>query len=178
MKKAIIVLCIAVMILPLAAAASQVDLGKLSLAVPASCDVFTPGMRPDDPLLALYGTSAEQVARDLGSQGLLMMAREIAGAYTITLSFLPDAGPDYSGMAESELMNEAQLNAQSGALDSVLYSRQAAFLVLRSGNALSLITRVNGAFYRLVLKAQGSLAGQMTDILEKIAQSMDFGRGQ
>ena len=81
-------------------------------------------------------------------------------------------------MAESELMNEAQLNAQSGALDSVLYSRQAAFLVLRSGNALSLITRVNGAFYRLVLKAQGSLAGQMTDILEKIAQSMDFGRGQ
>lgn len=178
MKRTLCALCIAIMLLPLTAAASQVDLGRLSLFMPASCDVFTANMRPDDPLLTLYGTSAADVAQDLGSRGLLMEAREIAGAYIISLSLAPHNGPDFWGMTDSALMEEAQRLAQRAAPASVLHAGQASFLMYQSGNTLSCVTRVNGALYRLSLQAEGGLREPMTGTLKKIAQSMDFGQGQ
>ncbi len=180
MKKIVllsVVLCL--LALPLMGLAGQVDLGRLVMSVPASLDVFTRGMRPDDPLLAIYATTADQVAEDLSSQGLLMKAREISGAFTVTLSSRSQDGPDFSSLADDALLAQAdELN--SGQLDTtpLLRSRQAAFLLLRGGSSLTALTRVNGSLYRLALKAEGQLTGSMADTLRQLAQSMDFGRGQ
>ncbi|MDD4080212.1 MAG: hypothetical protein PHP02_02205 [Eubacteriales bacterium] len=177
MKRVSSVLCL-LLLLPLLGQASQVDLGQLSLTMPTSCDVFTLNMRTDDPLLALYNTSAEAAARDLEAQGFLMKAREISGAYTITLSLQADGGPDYAGMPDDGLLDESGRFTAEGAPEKVLRSRQAAFLVLRNGNTVTCVTRVGGALYRLTLQAAGSLTGQMVDTLIKTSQSMDFGQGQ
>lgn len=176
MKKIVLwALALCLMTLPISGLATQVDLGRLSLEMPSALDVFTRSMRPDDPLLVIYDTSAEDVAQDLSDQGLLMRAREMAGAYTLTLSARSNEGPDFSTLSDEELLAQAQ-----GQLDAspLLRSRQAAFLLLRSGSTLTALTRVNGKLYRLSLKADAQLTSGMADTLTQIAQSMDFGRGQ
>ncbi|NLG58265.1 MAG: hypothetical protein GX540_07625 [Clostridiales bacterium] len=173
-------LAAALLFLPMAAHALLVNLGRLSLQAPASFDVFTRDMRPDDPILALYGTSREAVAQELASQGLLMKAREIAGAYTLTLSVAPEAGPDFSALSDEELLSQAQAYSGLGSPDTspLFRSRQAAFVLLRGGSSLHYLTRVGGSLYRLSLQADGGLNNAMADSLKTIAQSMDFGLGQ
>ena len=179
MKKTwICLMTLCLLLLPAAGLAAQADLGRLALSVPEHLDLFTRRMQPDDPLLALYGTSAEQVARELSSKNLLMRAREISGAYTITLSEKSDAGPDFSALSDEELL--AQKLSGQGNLDSepILRSGQAAFLVFRGRSTLSLVTRVAGTLYRLKLHAEGRISGGMADSHRQMARSMDFGRGQ
>ncbi len=179
MKKIALFLALCLIVLPISALAAQVELGRLSLRLPASLDVFTQNMPPDDPLPAIYGTTAGQVAQELASQGCLMRAREIAGAYAIALFAQPQSGADFSALSDEELMAlSAALSSEQPASSPVLRSRQAAFLIFRGGSSLTAFTRVDGTLYRLALTAGGRLTSGMADVLRKAAGSMDFGRGQ
>lgn len=176
MKKiCLVMMALCLMALPLIGLASSVDLGQVWLSLPASCDVFTQRMADDDPILALYGLSAQQVAQDLSEHNLIMRAREISGAYTITLSAKADSGADFSSLSDQDMMGlELANNGQA----EVMRSRQAAFLVLRGRSSMNLYARVSGTLYRLTLRAEGSLTNSMADTARQVAQSMDFGLGQ
>lgn len=174
-KTSALLLALTLLALPALTLASQVDLGQLWLSLPASCDVFTRKMAPDDPVLALYGLSAQQVAQELSSHGLMMRAREISGAYTITLSAKADSGPDFSALSDQELLS-LELASEGEAI--VMRSRQAGFLAFRGRSGMSLYSRVAGTLYRLTLRAEGRLTGSMENTIKQVAQSMDFGLGQ
>lgn len=179
-KRALLALVVCLLVLPLLGLAIQVDLGQLAMNLPAACDVFTRNMRPDDPVLTLYGKTSDQVAQELSGEGLLMKAREISGAYTMTLSSRSDGGPDFSSLGDEDLLALAGSYANGAQLDAspILRTRQAAFLLFRGGSRISLVTRVDGSLYRLMLKAEGRLSGSMAEVLNQAARSMDFGRGQ
>lgn len=177
-KRLILFITLYLMALPPAGMASSVDLGPVWLSLPASCDVFTRNMAADDPILALYGLSAGQVAQELSSRELLLRAREISGAYTITLSAQGSQGPDFISLSDDELLSLRLPDTAAPDASPVLRSRQAAFLTFSSYGSISLITRVSGTLYRLTLNAEGRVSGGMAESLRQTALSMDFGLGQ
>ena len=164
----------------LPAQAAGVSIGEfgVSLSLPDSLDVFTRTMRPDDPVLSLYGMTAEQAKAQLAGEGLYLKAFDIAGAYALTLSLASGAGEDLGLMEEAQLADLAR--ASGGASYEVFQSRQATFLMFPdgAGRQLTCLARAGGLSFRLRLSASGSLTPGMAGTLRAIAKSADFGLGQ
>ncbi len=158
---------------PARATEAQIPEYGLSLSLPASLDVITRNMPPDDPVLRLYGMSAGQ----LKSEGLYLKAFDITGEYTLTLS-LSQGGGDYSLLSESDILGIA--SSHNGMKAEVFYTSQAAFLLYSNaeGTGLTCQTQAGGLFFRLTLIAPSGVKAGMSRTLKAIAQSADFGLGQ
>lgn len=161
-------------LLPLAAfaRAAYVPTLGLSVSLPQTLDAFTRDMAADDPLLALYGTTAQDVASVLSARGLWMEARDIAGKFVITLETRSDSGPDYASIGDADLLAAAPSNAE------ILRTRQAAFILHEQGGGMVCVTRVGGTLFTLRLTPSGTLRNNMTNTLRSVAQGMDFFVGQ
>jgi len=164
--------------LPAQAGAVTIGEFSLSLSLPDSLDVFTRAMRADDPVLSLYGMTAEQAKAQLAGEGLYLKAFDIAGAYALSLSLSPGAGEDLGLMEEAQLADLAR--ASGGTSYEVFQSRQATFLMFPdgAGRQLTCLARAGGLSFRLRLSASGSLTPGMAGTLRAIAKSADFGLGQ
>ena len=174
----LLILALALFLLPLQAIALEIFLPELglSLSLPNSLDAFTRSMSPDDPLLKLRGQSAGQVRDELTARGLSLEALDIAGAYTIQLSVVPDRGPDYAELDDSQLGETA--GARGMGQYEILRSPQAAFVILRNGSQASCLTRVGSQLFTLQLFAASGFSEGMLKTLRGIARSMDFGLQQ
>lgn len=171
----LLALALALWLLPAAAQDAYIPSHGLSLRLPEGCDVLTQDIRADDPTLALYGLSADQVRGQLQGEGLALKAMDISGAYVITLALTPDGGPDYQSLSEEDLRLAA---ASLGAGEVSLYSgSQAAFFQVAANDGRSLIaqTRAGGTLATLRLTASSRLSDRMARTLRRVAQSMDFG---
>lgn len=162
-------------LLPASAQEAYIASHGLSLRLPEGCDVLTQDIQPNDPTLALYGLTADQVRSQLQAEGLFLKAMDISGAYEITLTLSQDSGPDYSSLPEEDLR---LLAAQLGTGEASLYaSAQAAFFQVPTSDGRGLLaqTRAGGTLTTLRLTASTQLNDRMARTLRRVAQSMDFG---
>ena len=99
----LMLLAAAVLLTPLMALATTADIPEYGVTVhfPASLDVFTNNMEADNPVLALYDTTADEVRGMLSGRGLAAKAQDIAGKFVITLS-LSSAAKTSSAVVEAE----------------------------------------------------------------------------
>ncbi len=158
---------------PAGATEAQITEYGLVLSLPASLDVITRNMPPDDPVIRLYGLSAGQ----LKSEGLYLKAFDVTGEYTLALSLSRSEG-DYSLLDEADLMGIA--SSQGGVKAEVFYSSQAVFLLYANaeGTRLTCRTQAGGIDFMMTLSAPSGVRSGMSGTLKAIAGSADFGLGQ
>lgn len=173
-------LAIALLALSPAALAGPVSVPQFGAQVvfPPTLDVLSRDMAADDPVLSLYGKTAEQVRGELKNQGLYALAYDIAGEYTISLALSGRGGAGFETMDESAL---AQTAAQYGGSRYELFSsNQGSFLMVYgdSGKTLACLLRADSLLFELRLQARGSLSQDMAGVVKGIAQRADLGLGQ
>ena len=175
----LIFLCSLLLIASLPASAAEIDIAEqgLSLRLPLSLDVLTRDMARDDPVLLLYGITSAQARQQLIHEGVVLKAREITGAYTLTLSVRDAGDADFAGMDGETLAEAAEKMGAVGY--EVLSSRQTNFLLFfdNSGSRAACVTRLGGEEYTLELLCQGA-AASYADVLRGVALSMNFTAGQ
>lgn len=167
------------MLLPVRSLAASVylrDYGT-SLRLPASMDVFTRDMPANDPVLALYGMSREEVNSDLMGQGLDLLAYDIAGDYEITLAFSYKEGDDFSTLDDGSLQALAQ--AHGGSAYQLYSGSQASFLeTVSSRQQAFYLAQAGGLRLVLTLTAYEKITDSMLRTARSVMQSADFGLGQ
>lgn len=167
------------LITPLTSLAASVYLSDygISLRLPASLDVFTRDMAADDPVLALYSMSREEVNNDLRSQGLALLAYDIAGDFEITLALSSQEGEDLESLSDSSLLSLAQ--AYGGSEYQLYSGRQASFLeTVSSRQQAFYIAQAGGLRLVLTVSAYDKITSSMLRTARNVMQSADFGLGQ
>lgn len=165
--------------LPFIAAATTANLPRFGVTVnfPTTLDVFTRDMAQDDPVLKLYGLTADEARSQLDSEGLDVMAVDIAGTFTLTLQVRTDD------------RTLADMDAQTLTALAAAYKGQAYELFTARGNPYILIKADNGVDlacvflgggmrYELMLNANHRLSASMVSLLKGIAANTDFDLGQ
>lgn len=163
-------------LLPLSGLATQVDVPAfgVTLRFPASLDVFTRDMAPDDPVLTLYGQTAEQVSQTLRAAGLYADALDIAGEYTVSLAIQGGGGPDFSQMDFDALARVAA--EHGGGRHELVPGSQGNFLMVYedSGKGLTCLYQAEGLYLSLRLFAGNGVEHEMETLLSDIARRAEF----
>ncbi len=182
MKKTLLLLILALLmaVAPSMALATQVDVPEqgVALVFPSNVDVLTRGMDQNDPLLDLYGKTADEVSGELKSSGLYALAYDIAGNFTIKLSIKSKSALNYSEMSEQELK---EIAGRFGGSKYELYSaNQADFLLIYgdSGRALIALASKGGAQVELRLAAKGQVNAGMVKTIKDIARRTSLPQSQ
>lgn len=173
-------LALAMLMAPLCALAGPVSIPRFGAQVvfPPTLDVLYRDMPEDDPVLALYGKSAEQVTRELKNQGLYALAYDIAGEYSISLSLTDEGGPGFDAMDEAALQEAAR--QYGGGQYERFSGRQGSFLLVydANGRGLGCLLRAGSLLFELRLQARAGLSPDMVSVVKGIAARADLGLGQ
>mgnify|MGYP001184571480 CR=1 FL=1 len=176
----LMLLAAAVVLTPLMALATTADIPEYGVTVhfPASLDVFTHNMAADNPVLALYDTTADEVRGMLSSRGLAAKAQDIAGKFVITLSLSSAGGQDIGLMDEEALL--AFASRYGGESYEVIPHQSGSFLMIKNEEArqITCVFEGNGLLYELRLSASSRLRSNMTSILKDIIRHTEFSLGQ
>lgn len=179
-RKALLALMLIAALLPGLAFATQVDVREYGVSVtfPSSLDVFTRDMGENDPVLGLYGKTADQVARELRDAGLYALAQDIAGAFTLGLSLSPTSEPDLASLPREGLEQAAK--ALGGSRFEVFSGRGATFLLVweDSGQVFSCFSQAGGLRFLLRLVSGKGISQGMVSLVKDIAQRADVPAGQ
>ena len=182
MRKRLLHCLLALLLLsaPLCVLAGPVSIPRFGAQVvfPPNLDVLQPGMAENDPVLALYGKTAEQVNRELAGQGLSALAYDIAGEYSISLSLSDRSGPGFDALDESALLEAA---SRYGGGDYELFSTgQGSFLLVydANGRGMRCLLRADSLLFELRLKAKSGLSPDMVSGVKGIARRADLGLKQ
>jgi len=174
---ALLALLLALPAVALAATAQVPEFG-LSVSFPASLDVFTRDMIPDDPLLALYGQDTARVREELAAAGLYARAFDIAGDFTLDLAVARQGG-----QAPAD-MDEAALSALAGQLGGGGYepfdgaSGRGLLVYTADGQGLVALLRARDVQLTLRLRATSPVNARMANLVRGIASGVDLGQGQ
>lgn len=109
MKKLVCVLLILLLMVSLAApvkaASTEYEIPEfdLTLSIPDGYDVFTRNIRANDPLLAEYGLTRDDVMDILGDN-VYLDAMELQGNDEIVVTLFEDMGLDFSGLGDTALL--------------------------------------------------------------------------
>lgn len=182
MKKNLIraAVCLLMAIIPLFALASSVyfpDQG-VSIDFPANVDVLSLNMDANDPVLALYGKTADEVTRELKSGGLCALAYDIAGNFTIKLCLKNRSAQSFDRMSDQELKEFA--GRYGGSKYELYQSAQASFLLIYgdSGRALIALANQGGVQVELRLAAKGKISKAMIKTMKDIAARTSLPQSQ
>lgn len=182
MRKSLIcaAVCLFIAITPLFALASSVyfpDQG-VSIDFPANVDVLSLNMDDNDPVLALYGKTADEVTRELKAAGLHALANDIAGNFTIKLCLKNRSAQAFGGMDEAQLKEFA--GRYGGSKYELYQSAQASFLLIYgdSGRALIALANQGGVQVELRLAAKGKINQGMIKTMKNIAARTSLPQSQ
>lgn len=168
-----------VMALPMSGLASTAYLPRFGVTVnfPNTLDVFTRDMDKNDPVLALYGYTAQQVKEQLDTEGLDVMAIDIAGQFTLTLQVRAQSG-SLAELGEQGLSDLAL--TYQGQEYETFTARGNRFLLVRhnSGRDLACVFLGGGLVYELLLTANTKVNKGMVNLLKEIAGGTDLALGQ
>lgn len=121
MKKALIALLLLASVLALSFSALgettsyTIEEFDLTVEIPEGYCLITPDIAPDDPLLEMYGMSAEDVANMFDMMPLYMDAVKADGTGEITVTIQDTELPDYNLLDETTLKTLLdEMSAQSG----------------------------------------------------------------
>ncbi|NLX83353.1 MAG: hypothetical protein GXZ04_06020 [Clostridiales bacterium] len=169
-----------VLAIPFGTLATTADIPEYGVTVgfPASLDVFTKNMADDNPVLALYDTTANQVREDLSRQGLTAKAQDIAGKFFITLALTSQSGEDLGTLDEASLKEFA--SRYGGEVQELIPHRSGSFLLMKNEEARQITCVFLGGnlLYELRLYANGRLRSSMSSIMKDIARLTEFSLGQ
>ncbi len=174
MRKSLFACVIAMMLAftPLLGLASQVYFADQGVTVdfPANVDVLTRGMDAGDPILALYGKTADEVTQELKSAGLQAMALDITGNFTVRLSLKNRNEMPLGDMTVAQL---SELAGRYGGSQYELYqpgNTDFLFIYGDSGRALICLGNRGGVQMELRLAASRKVDQGMIRTLKDIAR--------
>lgn len=172
--------CLLTALAPLFALAGSVyfpDQG-VSVNFPANVDVFSLGMDADDPVLSLYGKTADEVTRELKAAGLSAQANDMAGNFTIKLCLKNRRAEPFDSMDAREL--EEFAGRYGGSKYELYNTSQASFLLIYgdSGRALIALANQGGVQAELRLAAKSKISQGMIKTMKSIAAGISLPQSQ